>query len=82
MRRFARTYLTIAVGLIVLANLILAVLYSRQFSLRAVEVGSVLSTSLPSQSLLADFILTNIFLVGLLSLIWFLLTKIARVHSD
>jgi len=79
MKRFARTYLTIAVGLVVLANLVLAILYSRQFSLRAVEVGT---GSPASQLPITDFLLTNIFLVGLLLLIWFLLTRIARVHSD
>lgn len=78
MKRFIQSYLTLAVGLIVVANLVLVLLYGRQFAFKAAEITE---PSVASSSLLTDFLLTNIFLVGLLLVIWFILTRVARVQS-
>ena len=79
MRRFAVSYLTISVIIIILANLTLAIIYARQFSLRAQTMLDCLSDSCSGKETLADFAVVNAVLAGLLLIIWYAVAK-ARFH--
>ena len=80
MRRFAVSYLTVSVIIIVLANLTLVLFYVRQFSLRASSLADCLSKSCPQVGTLRDFVAVNSILVGLLLIIWFAVNKFHFHH--
>lgn len=80
MRRFAVSYLTISVAIILLANLGLVVFYVRQFSLGAQALVECLPSSCQTDWSMKDFVVVNSVLVGLLLIIWFAATKI-RFHN-
>lgn len=79
MRRFAVSYLTVSVSIILLANLVLVVFYARRFSLNAQALAECLPGSCQTGGSLGDFIVVNSVLVGLLLLIWFIVLKL-RLH--
>ena len=80
MRRFAVSYLTISVAIILLANLVLVIFYARQFSLNAQVLVDCLSNSCQTSWSFRDFVVVNAVLVGLLLVIWFMVAKI-RFHN-
>lgn len=80
MRRFAVSYLTISVAIILLANLVLVVFYARQFSLNAQALAECLSSPCQANWSMKDFVIVNSVLVGVLLIIWFAATKI-RFHN-
>lgn len=80
MRRFAVSYLTISVAIILLANLVLVVFYARQFSLSAQALAECLPNPCQANWSMKDFVVVNSVLVGILLVIWFAATKI-RFHN-
>jgi hypothetical protein len=82
MRRFAVSYLTISVAVILLANLVLVVFYARQFSLNAQALVECVSVSCQPNWSLKDFVVVNSVLVGLLLVIWFVITRIHWHHQS
>ena len=82
MRRFAVSYLTVSVIIILLANLTLVLLYVRQFSLRASTLAECATSTCPEAGTLRDFIAVNSILVGLLLIIWFAVTKFRFHHPS
>ncbi|KKU43181.1 MAG: hypothetical protein UX60_C0033G0007 [Berkelbacteria bacterium GW2011_GWA2_46_7] len=81
MRRFAVSYLTISVAIILLANLVLVIFYARQFSLNAQALADCLNATCRVEWSLKDFIVVNSVLVGLLLVIWFAITKFRFHHQ-
>lgn len=82
MRRFAQAYLTIAAVIIVLANLILILLYGRQFLYRA-ESTEVCSPMPECQSSLlsGDLVSLNLILIGVFLVIWFIFAQLHSAHT-
>lgn len=82
MRRFAVSYLTVSVIIILLANLALVVLYARQFGLNAQALVECFSSPCQTNNgSMMDFVVVNSILVGLLLVIWFVVTKFRFFHQ-
>lgn len=79
MRRFAISYLTVSVAIVLLANLTLIIFYLRQFGLHAQALDECWPNFCRTTSSLGDFIVVNGVLVGLLLVIWFVIVRL-RPH--
>lgn len=96
MRRFGRAFLTISVALTLTINLILIVLYGRQFYAQCSEdqgsgsLGGVLSegAAMAAENCLGagesaqyNLVLVNVFIIALLVFIWVLIRHYYHQHS-
>lgn len=82
MRRFTQTYLTVVALTIVLINLILVVAYTRQFALNAQATSNCSLAECGSNLGIVDLIVTNMLLVGLALLGFFVFHKIKEQHHQ
>ena len=78
MKRFLQAYLTIASIAVILVNLVIAILYSRQFLFHA-EDGAVVESASNYKSY---FVSANAVMGALFLLIWFISRKIYSIHLE
>ena len=79
MQRFIKSYLTVAAVIILAANLVLIILYGRQF--RAAEATDCIKNICEGSSLPTDLVLTNTLIIGLLLAVLFAVIQIRRAHT-
>ncbi|HUD20878.1 MAG TPA: hypothetical protein VMQ44_02315 [Candidatus Saccharimonadales bacterium] len=85
MQRFAKSYLTIVLAIVVLANLALIIMYGRQFIFQGATVcdstGALCNAGANQGVLGTQLLIVNGILLGMFGIIWFVIRHLRNLGN-